>query len=449
MSQKTFYLCSNCGYKASKWLGKCPECGQWNTFIEEFEDISKNGVSIRETGHQLISPVLISDIDGKNTGRIFTNFYEFDRVLGGIVPGQAILLSGEPGIGKSTLLLSLAGRIAENKITYYINGEESNYQVKIRADRISVNSKSLYLLSENNVDNIMKRINQDRPEIVFIDSIQTLFSERFNSLPGSIVQIRESAYQLVNLCKSLNIPLFLIGHITKSGSIAGPKVVEHIVDAVLFLEIDNRGYYRILRSLKNRFFTTDEAGFFTMEEKGLKGIEDESTAFTYPHTDTVSGISVFPLLEGNRVFPVEIQGLCSPSQFNYPKRTTDGFDLNRLNMIIAIMERALKINFSSHDVYLNITGGLKIDDPSLDLAVVAALYSSIKGLSSHQDTALFGEVGLTGEVRPVQKNEKRIAEMGRLGFKRIIVPFQDKISTSGNIRILPVKSIEEAIRTCF
>ncbi len=445
--QKTIYLCSNCGYKTSKWLGKCPDCGSWNTFIEEFEETSKKEPVRKDS---IIRPVSISDIQFNDNERLFSKEFELDRVLGGIVPGQAILLSGEPGIGKSTLILSIANRIAENKKVYYINGEESNSQVKVRAKRISADSKNLFLVSVNNTDDIAEIIKKDKPEVVLIDSIQTLYSERFSSLPGSIVQIRESSFTLVSLCKEMNIPLILIGHITKSGSIAGPKIIEHIVDTVIFLETDNRGYYRILRSLKNRFFSTDEVGLFTMEETGLKGIENDSTAFTFMHPENVSGIAIFPLLEGSRVFPVEIQALCSPSQFNYPKRTSDGMDINRLYMLIAIMEKRLKVNLASNDVFLNITNGLKINDPSLDLAVITALYSSLKDIPSPVETAVFGEVGLTGEVRPVQRPGKRISEMSRLGMKKIIIPYQDLNQKQiFQIQQLPVKSIEETISALF
>lgn len=450
MAAKLFFVCSGCGYKSSKWLGKCPECSSWNSFVEEVE-LPSPKQHAKNSPKGSISPVSIETVSLEDKERLYTRIFEFDRVLGGIVPGQAILLSGEPGIGKSTLILSIAGRLADQKKIYYINGEESNTQVKIRAERTGAVSQNLFLFSENEISAVEARIKTDKPAALFVDSIQTVFSSDYSSLAGSIVQIRESSYRLIQMCKELNIPLFLIGHITKTGNIAGPKVVEHMVDTVLFFEADNRGYYRILRSLKNRFYSTDEIGFFTMEETGLKEIEDASNAFTAIHEESVSGISIFPLLEGNRVFPVEIQALCSPSQFNYPKRTADGMDINRLYMLIAIMEKALKINLSAHDIYLNITNGLKISDPSLDLAVIFAIYSSFKDLPSPLDTAVFGEVGLTGEVRPVLKPEKRAQEMSRLGLARIVLPFQ----SSGNIpslekaRVLPVKNILEGIQVIF
>ncbi len=399
---------------------------------------------------KIISPVSIESVPYDEKARFFTGIPEFDRVLGGIVEGQAILLSGEPGIGKSTLVLGIANKIAEKKKVFYVNGEESNSQVKLRARRMKTEEKNLYLFSENKLDNIIHVLRTEKPDALFVDSIQTLFSERYASLPGSLVQIRESCHELVQFCKSENIPLFLVGHITKSGIIAGPKIVEHMVDTVLFLESDSRGNYRILRSLKNRFAAVDEAGFFTMEENGMEGIQNISCAFIFGHENSASGVSLYPHLEGNRVFPVEIQALAVPSQFNYPKRTADGMDTNRLFMLIAIMEKSLKVNFSAHDVYVNVTSGLKVKDPSLDLSVILALYSSLKDKPSPLDTAAFGEAGLSGEVRPVQKAEKRAQEMARLGIKSIVLPHSGKtLKSIENARLLPVKTITEAISAVF
>ncbi len=450
--KKVLFLCANCGYQSSKWLGKCPECDSWNTFIEEEIDTTR---SKKSTGDDFSESkktpvVLLSDIKKDEKERSYSGITEFDRVVGGIVPGQTILLSGEPGIGKSTLIIEAAGQLAKQNKVYYINGEESNSQIKLRAARLEIESENLFLYSENNIHSIVNKLKKDKPSFVFVDSIQTVFSPDYDSLPGSIVQMRETAYQLVTLCKEINISLVIVGHVTKSGSIAGPKVIEHIVDTVLFLEMDNRGYYRILRSMKNRFFSTEELGFFTMEENGLKSIENVTEAFLYEHNTSVSGISFFPLAEGNRVIPVEIQALTAPSQFNYPKRTSDGMDVNRLFMLIAIMEKNLKINLSHFDIYLNITNGLKIQDPGLDLAVISAIYSSYKDLPSSLDIMLCGEVGLTGEVRPVMKIEKRITESTRTGFKKIIIPYQaNKLKKSEVFSIMPVKNINECISLLF
>lgn len=447
---KLFFICGQCGYKSSKWLGKCPECESWNSFVEEYEaEPSKKSKSIVST-ESVPVPLRLDDIQFSEKDRIWSGIGELDRVLGGIVPGQAVLLSGEPGIGKSTLLLKLAGELSKTRNVFYVNGEESGTQVKQRALRIGVNSPGLFMYGENNINEVIKQIKKDKPGALIIDSIQTVYSPDYTSLPGSVVQIRECTYQIVSYCKESGIPLILVGHITKSGSIAGPKIVEHMVDTVLFFECDARGYFRVLRSLKNRFFSTEEVGFFTMEENGLAGIENEATAFTQLHSARVSGISYFPYVEGNRVLPVEVQALCVPSQFNYPKRNSEGFDVNRLSMLIAILEKKQKIVLAGHDVYLNITNGIKINDPALDLAVLSAVYSSFKDADAFLDTAVFGEVGLTGEVRPVQKAEKRMAELARLGFNRFLVPYFPKgYKINASAQILPVKTIDEGILALY
>lgn len=452
---KKYYICSNCGYKNSKWLGKCPECGTWNSFIEEIETAHGHSAASARSDRPGIEPVPITDISLDDKQRTFSGFYEMDRVLGGMVPGQTIFLAGEPGIGKSTLILGVANILAatwmaSSKKVIYINGEESNSQVKMRSVRTGANSPNLFLYGENDIENIKERVRKEKPGVLFVDSVQTVYSGGISSLPGSVVQMREATFELVTLCKELDVVLFLIGHITKAGVIAGPKIVEHMVDTVLFMEADTRGYYRILRCLKNRFYSTEEAGFFTMEADGLKGIEDLSKAFTYRHKEAVRGISVYPLMEGNRVIPVEIQALTVPSQFNYPKRSAEGMDSNRLSMLIAVMEKNLKISLSGADVYLNVTNGLRIGDPSLDLAAVMAIYSSFKDAVSPQDTAAFGEVGMTGEVRPAVKMEKRIAEMARLGFRKIVVPYNEKaLSAPGDTVLLPISNIVEGVQALF
>jgi len=451
--KKSFFICSNCGYKSSKWLGKCPECSSWNSFVEEetnlTSSVTSRGRSFSYT-NEVAKPVGINTVTYETKDRLYTALPEFDRVLGGIVKGQTILISGEPGIGKSTLLLSLAQSLAKHGKVIYINGEESNSQVKIRADRIGVSSENIFLFSANNLDYIMEHLVKEKASFIFLDSIQTVFITSYSSLPGNIVQVRESAYQLIQFCKQNNVVLIIVGHVTKSGSIAGPKVIEHMVDTVLYLEMDLRGYYRVLRSLKNRFYSNDETGFFIMDEKGLLNIEDTSTAFISVHTGEVCGVSFFPSAEGSRIIPVEIQALCSPTQFNYPKRAVDGFDFNRLYMLIAIMEKILRINLSAHDVYVNVTSGLRISDPALDLAVVTAIYSSFKEANSPLDVGICGEVGLTGEVRPILKVEKRIHELSRLGFKKIIIPYKEKrTELKEDINILPVKNIIEAVKVLY
>ncbi len=441
---KQFYLCTECGYKTAKWLGKCPSCANWNSFEEEVEQelpLSSTAVPL-----SALEAVSLPDVSYTDADRQHSGIPELDRVLGGLVPGQAVLISGEPGVGKSTLLLQLARHFAKKQKVYYINGEESNSQVKSRADRLGINEKDLYLLSTHDLENILEKMQADRPALCIVDSLQTLSSQRFSSLPGSIVQARECAFSLIQAAKTLNIPLFLVSHITKAGNIAGPKVVEHMVDTVLFLESDERGMYRVLRSIKNRFSSTDEVGFFTMESSGLQEIADLSHAFVNMHDKQVAGVSLFPYLEGNRAFPVEVQALCVPTQFNYPRRTADGIELNRLNMLLAILEKHFRLNYSAQDVFLNITGGLKINDPALDLAVVMALYSSLKNKALSPQAAFFGELGLAGELRPVKRREKRILELDRLGFREV---YYSQAGTAGEksttARLFPLKTLEELI----
>lgn len=441
---KNIYVCSECGHSSSKWLGKCPNCGAWNSFVEEVRRNIKKHSGIQPSLSS-ITPVSITKVNYSENDRIFVNISEFDRVLGGIVPGQAVLVSGEPGIGKSTLLLQVANNLAATTKVLFVNGEESSSQVKSRASRLGMNNENLLLLADNQIENIIAHIEKSKPGVVFVDSVQTIYSSNFDSLPGGITQVREGTNLMVGICKRLGIPLFLVSHITKSGNIAGPKIVEHIVDTVLFLESDNRGFYRILRSLKNRFHQTDEIGFFKMGSAGMQGIADIGNAFVMEHETQISGIAIFPFLEGNRAFPVETQALCTATQFNFPRRTADGIELNRLLMLIAIMEKRLSINLAPYDIYVNITGGLKITDPALDLAVIFAIYSSLKNIPSPTDILAVGEVGLAGEVRLARGIEKRLSEMERLGFKSVVLPFKSKSIKSGKLKLLPIKNIKEGI----
>ena len=436
---KQTFICTSCGYKSSKWLGRCPQCGEWNSFVEEIEETQVSAIALKDSE----KVTALKDISFKDSDRFFSGMAEFDRVLGGLVAGQAVLISGEPGVGKSTLLLQLAHRLASKKKVYYVNGEESGPQVKSRANRLGLSGENVYLIPENRLEALIQRIHNDRPDVLIVDSIQTLSSARFNSLPGSIVQARECAYDLVEIAKKLNMPLFIVSHITKGGQIAGPKVVEHMVDTVLFLESDRQGFYRILRALKNRFNSCDEMGLFEMKAHGLTGIENISSAFLHPHETEVSGVSVFPFIEGSRVFPVEVQALSTPSRFNYPKRTSDGMENNRLLMLLAIMEKRLGLDFSTQDVYVNITGGLHISDPALDLAVSAALYSSLKEKPLSLKTAFFGELGLASEVRPVRDFEKRIRELSRIGFTALFLPKNKKLPSDSQIKLYPSGNLAE------
>ncbi len=436
---KSSFICASCGYKSSKWLGRCPQCGEWNSFIEEVEETESRPLTIGDAKEAH----LLSDISFKDSDRFFSGMAEFDRVLGGLVAGQAVLISGEPGVGKSTLLLQLAHKFAKKKKVYYVNGEESGPQIKSRSERLGLSGANVFLVPENRLEALVQRINSDKPDVVIVDSIQTLSSSRFTSLPGSIVQARECAYELVGVAKKLNMPIFIVSHITKGGQIAGPKVVEHMVDTVLFLESDRQGFYRVLRALKNRFFSCDEMGLFEMKAKGLTGIKNISSAFLHPHETQVSGVSVFPFIEGSRVFPVEVQALSTPSRFNYPKRTSDGMENNRLLMLLAIMEKRLGLDFSTQDVYVNITGGIHINDPALDLAVAAALVSSLKDRPISLKTAFFGELGLAAEIRPVRSFEKRIRELSRLGFTALFLPKNKNIPSDSSVKLYPSGNLKE------
>lgn len=446
---KTSFVCGSCGYKTSKWLGKCPECGQWNSFVEEILK-SPSKTSVVSQSIKTAAPVKLSEAPVSDAGRMTTGVAEFDRCSGGIVPGQTLLVSGEPGIGKSTLLLQAAGAISQTRKVYYFNGEESDSQVKLRAQRLGIDSGDLYLCSTGELASIVETIRSGKPEAVFVDSLQTAWSEDYDSPPGSVIQVRECAYELTTFCKSLSIPLVLVSHITKTGNIAGPKVVEHIVDSVFYLESDQKGMYRILRSLKNRFYSTDEVGLFRMTGKGLESLEAFDDDFIRAHETAVSGVAFYPHLEGNRVFPTEVQALCAASQFNYPKRTADGLDTNRLVMLIAVMEKRLKCSLFAMDVYANVTSGWNVADPAIDLSAALAVYSSFKDKPIPADVAIFGELGLAGEVRPVTGADKRVAELAKLGFKRVILPFRNAASVpKGAVTLLPVKTLEEAIGVAF
>ncbi len=440
----TVFICIQCGYESSKWMGKCPSCGEWNSFNEEAVSISHPSKGSK-TPTSNITPVALNVLDPNEIKRFYTGIGEFDRVLGGLVEGQCVLLSGQPGIGKSTLLLQLAGVWKEHGRVLYVNGEESNNQVKVRASRLGLVEAHIKLVPEVHLEPLLGLIRKERPALLIVDSVQTLISEQFQSVPGSVVQVRETAHALVSLAKELGIPLILVAHINKDGNIAGPKILEHVVDTVLYLESDSKGTYRILRSLKNRFFSTDESGFFKMQKGGLYGQEDLSEAFRFVHEDRVSGVVIFPFLEGQRVIPVEIQALCSPTQFNYPRRAADGMDQTRLLMLIAILERRLKIRLSDLDIYVNITNGLTIDDPALDLAVILSVWSSLKDRSIPQEWVFAGEVGLTGEVRPIAGMEKRISECERLKFQRLFCPTSKSLKGKTELKLFPIKNIEEAL----
>lgn len=448
MAKKSLWCCADCGHESPKILGRCPSCGQWNTYKEitiETRAPKTKGFTLSEN-----KPEKIADVSSKALERSFTGITEWDRVLGGIVPGQAVLLSGEPGIGKSTLLLQVAQKLSEKGDVFYLNGEESSGQVKLRAGRLGIEDGNLSLFSETDLDSILNALSQYKPSFVIVDSLQTLSSSSLDSAPGSLPQLRECTYTFVRACKEKNISSILVSHVTKDGSIAGPKAIEHLVDTVLFLESDTRGIYRVLRALKNRFSPTDEAGFFEMSGQGLTAADDLSAAFISLHDKPVFGSVIFAHSEGQRVFPIEIQALCHPSTQTYPRRTAEGLDYNRLSLISAVVEKQLRIPLSKNDIYANITGGLSIEGTAADLPLIVALCSSFKEKSISPRMAFFGEVGLSGELRPIRDMEKRVKECVRLGFDSICLPY---IKKGGDFYkkypVKPLKHISELLAILF
>jgi len=424
MKLKTTYYCQNCGAQYSKWMGQCTACKQWNTIVEEVvsKKEAKSGVKPGKN-----KPVKLSEIDTTAEYRMPTQNEELDRVLGGgVVPGSVILLGGEPGIGKSTLMLQVALSLPLK--TLYISGEESPKQIRMRADRIGFDSGQMSLLFETNVQKILHTLYDAPPEIIIIDSIQTLHTDLIESSAGSISQIRESAGEIIKYAKQTNTPVFIIGHINKEGQIAGPKVLEHMVDTVLQFEGDRNHLFRILRAQKNRFGATHEIGIFEMFAKGLREVKNPSKLLLSSHNAALSGTAIAVAMEGIRPLLVEVQALVSPAVYGTPQRTTTGYDIKRLHMILAVLEKRMGIKLSGKDVFLNITGGIRIDDPAIDLAVAAAILSSNNDVAISPQWAFIGELGLTGEVRPVTRIEQRLAEAGKLGFERIFISKHNKIN---------------------
>lgn len=456
---KSYFVCQSCGYRSLKMLGRCPECGQWNSMTEEIaRDIPSAGNVKRsindfrsvtsESVVDLSEPVDIDDISLQPVERISTAIPEFDRVLGGgVVKGSLVLVGGEPGIGKSTLMLQMAAGVDADLL--YVSGEESVRQIRSRAERLGSVRHRLKVLSETNLNQIIKLMMTHKPALVVIDSIQTMYREEIESAPGSISQIRECAALLMHAAKSLELTVFLVGHVTKDGSLAGPKVLEHIVDTVLQFEGDANHLFRILRATKNRFGSTNEIGIFEMQEKGLIEVANPSELFLSERQADQSGSVVVPTVEGSRVLLVEVQALVTPSTYGMPQRTVSGFDLRRLQLLIAILEKRAKIPLGHSDVFINIVGGLQVDEPAVDLGVVLAIASSYLDIPVDAKTAVMGELGLGGEIRAVSFIERRVNESGKLGFDRMIIPastVKDVIS-AGNVLLSGVRRIEEAIQT--
>jgi DNA repair protein RadA/Sms len=450
---KTHFVCQSCGYQAPKWLGRCPGCQQWNTFVEERtieEKIPERDLLGFETE---AVPTPITEIVGEEKGRIQIGIGEFDRVLGGgIVFGSVILVGGDPGIGKSTLLLQVMGHLAsKGKKILYISGEESLQQTKMRADRLGVSSEHLLVASETSLEKILQDIQSLRPSTVVVDSIQTIYSSELPSTPGSISQVREASSRLLYLAKHLSIPIFLVGHVTKEGFIAGPKVLEHMVDTVLYIEGEASHSFRILRAVKNRFGPTNEIGVFEMKDSGLVEVINPSEFFLSERTQHTSGSVVMPSIEGSRPILIELQALVVPTHFGLPRRTSQGVDANRVSLLVAVMEKRLGIHLSNQDIFLNIAGGMRVEEPAADVGVIAAIASNSRDQLIDPEVVVFGEVGLGGEVRGVNQSEVRAKEAARLGFKRCLLPKQNQQKMRGvkGIELIGIGTVQEAIKILF
>lgn len=446
--KKSIFFCQNCGHEESKWLGQCPMCKEWNTFVEEKVTMSKTVETAKSRGE--LEVVTLSSVSTTEDERVKTGIGELDRVLGGgIVPGSLVLVGGDPGIGKSTLLLQVCQRLAESKKkVLYISGEESLKQIKLRANRMGDFSENLYLLCETNLDLIRTVIEREKPETVIIDSIQTMYNEAVGSAPGSVSQVRESTNILMQLAKGMNISIFIVGHVTKEGTVAGPRVLEHMVDTVLYFEGDRHASYRILRGVKNRFGSTNEIGVFEMQRSGLAEVENPSEFMLNGKPEHASGSVVACAMEGTRPMLMEIQALVCKTNFGMPRRTAAGFDYNRVNLLMAVLEKRIGLPLSGYDAYVNIAGGIKMNEPAADLGIVMAIASSYKNQPIAEDTIVFGEVGLSGEVRAVTMPEQRIAEAKKLGFKTCLLPevCLKSVGKVEGIELIGIKSVVQAMK---
>ena len=452
---KTVWFCKECGNESPKWMGRCPACGEWNTMVEETVATGKKSpvaaVSVPGSGHK---PMPLSHIDSSVENRISLNNGEVDRILGGgLVEGSLVLIGGEPGIGKSTLSLQIPLHCANLK-TLYVTGEESAKQVKLRAARIGGDDSNCMIYSETLMENIIAEARTMLPDLMIVDSVQTMYSQAVESSPGSVTQIKETAAMLLRFAKETGVPVILIGHITKEGSIAGPKILEHIVDVVLQFEGDNRGTYRLLRSIKNRFGSTSELAVFEMTGKGLREVSNPSEMLIPMHEEGLSGVAVSAMLDGTRPFLIEVQALVSSAAYGTPQRSATGFDVRRLNMLLAVLEKRAGFKLSVKDVFLNMAGGLKVSDPACDLAVVSAVLSSNFDFAIPADTCFAGEIGLSGEIRPVAQTDRRVIEAARLGFKRIFVSsFSSLEGVNGQdvngIEIVKVSDVPALCRSLF
>ncbi|MBX7044530.1 MAG: DNA repair protein RadA [Ignavibacteria bacterium] len=449
---KSKYVCQNCGYSTPRWSGKCPECSLWNTLVEEIVDIKSEKISRKnELKSQSANIKILSEVESSAEDRIRTGILELDRVLGGgIVSGSVILIGGDPGIGKSTLMLQIADKIKDRKILY-VSGEESALQIKMRSDRLNYHLENFYILSETNLDIIQAVIDSEEPELIVIDSIQTVHRNDIESAPGTVSQLRESTALLINIAKTKNIPIFVVGHITKDGMIAGPKILEHMVDVVLQFEGERTHAYRILRGIKNRFGSTNEIGIFEMSETGLNEVKNPSEVFLSQRNYGASGCSISSAIEGTRPILIEVQALVSATSYGIPQRTSMGFDYKRLNILLAVLEKKLGFHLNKADVFLNIAGGVKIDETAIDLAVAMSICSSYKDIPIDSETVILGEIGLSGEVRTISYLEKRVNEAVKLGFKRILVPKSNLKGYEKNkdFEIIGIEKIKDALDKLF
>ncbi|MCU0461955.1 MAG: DNA repair protein RadA [Bacteroidales bacterium] len=448
---KTVFVCQNCGVESAKWIGRCPSCKEWNTYHEEIIVPASSRSSSFISDHEKRKPELLDNIKADEKNRQKTGLAELDRILGGgMVSGSLMLIGGEPGVGKSTLALQLALAL-KHTIILYVSGEESEEQISLRAKRLKNSNPQCYVLCETELENILAHSEQLKPGLIIIDSIQTISTSLLESSAGSVSQVRECAAQLLKYSKITGIPVFLIGHITKDGTLAGPKVLEHIVDVVLYFEGDNNYVYRILRSVKNRFGSTSEIGIFEMIEAGLREVNNPSEMFINQHDEPLSGISIAATVDGLRPFLIETQALVSSAVYGTPQRSATGFDIRRLNMLLAVLEKRAGFRLAVKDVFLNIAGGIKVNDPAIDLAIISSVLSSNLDIPIPREVCFAGEAGLSGEIRPVSRIEQRIREASKMGFKKICLSKYHKgISVKGQeIEIVPVGKVEHLVRALF
>ena len=447
MKTKTVFVCNECGYESGKWLGKCPACNNWNTFFEQKIETSVNGKNKIKAEHK--KPQKLNEYEAKEQLRTSTGFGELDRVLGGgLVKGSLVLLGGEPGIGKSTLILQICDKIKGEGKVLYVSGEESAEQIKLRADRLEINNEDILFLGETDIDIVNNAIVETNPKLVIIDSIQTMYSDELSAAAGSVSQVREITSQIMRICKSKNITTIIIGHVTKDGNIAGPRVLEHMVDTVLYLEGERYFTYRILRGVKNRFGSTNEIGMFEMRQEGMCEITNPSDVLISEREENPPGSCVVSCMEGTRPMLVELQALTTMTVSNFPKRTANGIDFNRLAILIAVIEKKTGLMLGNQDVYVNVVGGLKLNEPSIDLGIIMVVASIYKNREIPKDCVIMGEVGLTGEVRRINMIEKRLKEAEKLGFKKCIIPESNKklLKEKYKLDIIGVSDVKEAMK---